>query len=126
MGTMQTLLIAFGVVVIGISIAVAVSFAGKTHDNAMHDALLVDCIRLSADAGMYYQRPKVFGGGAGSFNNINVTAIGSGTTTANGRFAIDGSGDFCTIEAESASVPGATITLTLTADGRYTTVSHGW
>ena len=127
MGFQQTLYIALGVIIIGVTIAVTISFAGKQNNSPARDALTQDCVRFAAEARVYYQKPAIFGGGHNSFDDIDFAAIGfTDSENENGTFTIKGYGDECVIVGYSCFNPGATITVTVSRDGSFETQGDGW
>ena len=133
MGTQQLLLIILGVIIVGVAVALGVTIFGSNADQANKDAVTQDCLRLAAAAQGYYRKPSFFGGGNNSFNNITVEALGmedNGNGEAenlNGIYSVDGSaGVSCEIVGTSATLAGASVTITVGPATITDPVMAGW
>lgn len=134
MGTQQILYIVVGVIIIGIAIIVGTlpNFI-KGMESANMDAVTQDCMKLAAAAQGYYRRPGLFSGGGSSFRNITITDCGMEENddgegeNDNGTFDVDGSaGDVCVITGYSNTVPGATVTVTVSVGEIEDPEFEGW
>ena len=133
MGTQQLLLIVLGVIIVGIAVVVGVNIFGTNADQANKDAVTQDCLRLAAAAQGYYRKPAMLGGGGNDFTNVLITDLGmtldanGNATNINGTYTVDGSaGSSCDIVGTSATVAGATVTITVLAGSIQDPVFAGW
>jgi hypothetical protein len=72
MGQQQLLLIALGIIVIGMTILVGMTIAGTYSEEADRDGITSDLIHLTSLAKSHYFRPKTLGGGGYSFANFVI------------------------------------------------------
>ncbi len=127
MGTQQTLIIAFGILIIGITLGVAVNAAGRSSDCALKDAITQDCLRLASEARGYYLKPRMFGGGGGSYDGISLSALGySRDEEPNGDFTVRCESEICTIIGVPYGCPDAAVVVAVSAGGESTTTYRGW
>jgi len=101
MGQQQLLLIILTAVIVGIAVTVGINMFGEGAYQANRDAVLTDAATIASRAQGWYRKPGVLGGGDRSFDGLSdLSTIGFPDTTANGNFAISGSGQSATITAE--------------------------
>ena len=82
MGQQQLLLIALGIIVVGITVVVGMSQFSTSAAESNRDLLFSELNFISAVARAHYKKPVDMGGGGNSFANFNIqTAI---LETANG------------------------------------------
>lgn len=116
MGQQQLILIILAVVIIGIAIAVGLTMLGAQSVNANRDAIISDMVDLAAAAYQYRIRPRILGGGGGSY--IGYTIPVTLQSNDNGTFAVSSSA------ATQLSITGVssqgfgTVTAVFGADGR--------
>ncbi len=109
MGTQQLLLIAVGVVLIGIMVAIGI-FMFKDQSSATNrDQVSNDLLNLAAQAQKYYRRPVTLGGGASSFGGLTLPRLTSKPVNANGEY---------TLTPDPA--PGGTVAITIIGEGTET------
>jgi hypothetical protein len=76
MGQQQLLLIILITILVGIATVVAVNTLQVTHEEQNRDAIRQDLLQAHAMARGYYEKPRIIGGGAESFENITLSLIG--------------------------------------------------
>jgi len=109
MGTQQLLLIAVGVVLIGIMVAIGI-FMFKDQSSATNrDQVSNDLVNLAAQAQKYYRRPATLGGGSSSFGGLTLGRLTSKPINANGEY---------TLTPDPA--PGGAVSITITGEGTET------
>ncbi len=82
MGQQQLLLIALGIIVVGIAVAVGINLFSASAVEANRDAIISDLNFISALARAHFKKPDALGGGENSFANFEIpTAL---LETANG------------------------------------------
>jgi hypothetical protein len=82
MGQQQLLLIALGIIVVGIAVIVGMDQFSTSAVEANRDAIILDLNFISALARAHYKKPVGMGGGGNSFANFEIpTAM---LETANG------------------------------------------
>lgn len=67
MGQQQLLLIALGVIVVGIAVYLGFSMSDSYATTSNRDMLISDMVNLSNMARAYYRKPTLLGGGGNSF-----------------------------------------------------------
>ncbi len=67
MGQQQLLLIALGVILVGVAIVVGLNLFSASYSQEVIDQAAQRFNEISADALLYYKTPKSMGGGEGSF-----------------------------------------------------------
>ncbi len=67
MGQQQLLLLALGIVIVGLSIVVGIAAFAENQKRSNADALVADAVRIASDAQAWSLKPTAFGGGDGSF-----------------------------------------------------------
>lgn len=109
MGQQQLLLVILVTIIVGVATVVAINIFGQSAENANVDAARQDVLTLSAMSQAWYIKPELMDGGAGSFDNIDVDALGFGYSeytdgqnfaNENAEFTLAGNGDQLTITAE--------------------------
>jgi hypothetical protein len=88
MGSQQLLLIAVGLVILGIMIAVGMTMFQDQATSNNRDEMANDLAHFAAIARAYYRRPGVFGGGERSFRGLTLAKITSRPTNENGTYAL--------------------------------------
>ena len=119
MGSQQLLLIVLGVIIVGIAVVVGISIFGSNADQANKDAVTQDILRMASQAQGYYRKPTMLGGGGNSFSGIDLNDLGfagSNSNNANGDYAVSGGAATATITGSSATVSGATVSITVSPD----------
>lgn len=86
MGQQQLLLIALGVILIGLSITVGINVAATTSVDANRDAIYSDLQNICAIARNFFSKPVEMGGGGYSFENFVIPS--NIDTTENGTYEI--------------------------------------
>ncbi|MBL0176626.1 MAG: hypothetical protein IPP94_15400 [Ignavibacteria bacterium] len=127
MGFQQTLYIAVSLIIVGISVFVAIGFAGEQQDSAVRDAVTQDCLRLAAEARIYYKKPAFMGGGQGSFDGVTLQDMGfTSESNENGTYVVKADGDECVIIGTALDVPGSTVSVSVDANGGIQMEYSGW
>jgi hypothetical protein len=88
MGTQQLLLIAVGLVLIGIMVAIGIFMFKDQSAATNRDEIANDLVNLAAQAQKYYRRPATLGGGANSFGGLMLTRLTSKPVNANGEYTL--------------------------------------
>ncbi|MEW6509921.1 MAG: hypothetical protein AB1428_03065 [Bacteroidota bacterium] len=88
MGSQQLLLIAVGLVIVSIMIAVGISMFQDQATSNNRDEVANDLAHFAALARAYYRRPQVFGGGGNSFRGLTMARITSRPTNDNGTYSL--------------------------------------
>ena len=84
MGQQQLLLIALGIIVVGIAVIVGIDQFSTSAAEANRDSITLDLNFISSLARAHYKKPVEIGGGGNSFANFGIpTAL---LETANGTF----------------------------------------
>ncbi len=90
MGSQQLLLIVVGVVVIGIMVIIGIVMFTDHSAATSRDAIANDLMHAASKAQLYKRRPRIQGGGGGSFVGFNLQTVFRTLTNANATFAING------------------------------------
>ena len=88
MGSQQLLLIAVGLVIIGIMIAVGITMFHDQAASTNRDEVANDLAHYAAVARAYYRRPSVYGGGNYSFHGLTMLKITSKPVNDNGTYTL--------------------------------------
>jgi len=88
MGTQQLLLIAVGLVIITIMVAIGMTMFHDQAASTNRDEIADDLAHFAALARAYYRRPAVFGGGAYSFQGLTMLKITSRPKNNNGTYSL--------------------------------------
>jgi hypothetical protein len=128
MGTQQLLLIVLGVIIVGIAVVVGISIFGTNADQANKDAVTQDCLRLAAAAQGYYRKPALLGGGGNDFTGCTLVHLGMDASgvNINGTYTVTPAGQTCDIVGTSATVSGATVSVTVNPGDIDDPVFAGW
>ncbi len=128
MGTQQLLLIVLGVIIVGIAVVVGINIFGTNADNANKDAVTQDCLRLAAAAQGFYRKPALLGGGGNSFDGCTLEDLGMDVSgvNINGTYTVTPADQTADIVGTSATVSGATVTVTVNPGDIDDPVFAGW
>ena len=130
MGSQQLLLIVLGVIIVGIAVVVGISIFGSNADQANKDAVTQDLLRMASQAQGYYRKPTMLGGGGNNFTGLSLNDLGfAGTesSNANGSYTVTGSTSASVgLIGSSATVSGATVTITVLPDDVNAPVYSGY
>ncbi|MEK9138591.1 MAG: hypothetical protein AAB393_15820 [Bacteroidota bacterium] len=107
MGSQQLLLIAVGVVLVGIMIAIGLFMFRDQAAATNRDSLSSDLVQLAAAAQKYYRRPAMLGGGQSSFGGLTMAKLTSKPSNANGIYVLSPN-----------PVPPGTTSVTVTGTGK--------
>lgn len=88
MGSQQLLLIAVGLVIIGIMIAVGMTMFHDQASSTNRDEVANDLAHYAALARSFYKRPSIYGGGGYSFRGLTMAKITSRANNDNGTYAM--------------------------------------
>ncbi len=88
MGSQQLLLIAVGLVIVGIMIAVGMTMFHDQAASTNRDEVANDLAHYAAVARSYYRRPSVYGGGSYSFHGLTMAKITSRPVNENGTYSL--------------------------------------
>ena len=86
MGQQQLLLIALGIIIVGIAIFVGITLFRSNAIETKRDHLINECMNIASVAQQYYYKPVEMGGGGRSFNGWSIPQ--SLKKTGNGRFEL--------------------------------------
>jgi hypothetical protein len=88
MGSQQLLLIAVGLVIVGIMVAVGITMFHDQAASTNRDEVANDLAHFAAVARSYYRRPSVYGGGNYSFRGLTMAKITSRPLNENGTYSM--------------------------------------
>jgi hypothetical protein len=143
MGTQQMLLIALGVIIVGISVSVGITLFFNQSYNSNKQSLAAEMAAYRPMAVRYWKTSKLLGGAGGDVNNVTIESVANyigftdtlySLTSANGEFRVIGvNGTVVTLKALGAETrrgkhPSVASTLNI-ANGVITTVlgdATGW
>ena len=86
MGQQQILLIILGVILVGVSVAIGISFFKAQATAQNRDAVWADLNQIGARAQAFYRRPSALGGGGKDFSSF--TLLFSEINNDNGQYQI--------------------------------------
>lgn len=89
MGNQQLLILALGVVILAIAVAVGITWFQDQAASSNRDELAIDLVQFGVRAQAYYRRPRAFAGGEGSFGGLSMTKLTSQTSTMNGSYSLE-------------------------------------
>ena len=133
MGSQQLLLIVLGVIIVGIAIAVGISTFGSSADQENRDAITKDMLQMAAQAQSFFNKPRLLGGGEGSFSGITIKNLGlddegSGRATNDNAqyFIIPIGGSYLYIVGRSTSVKSSyVVARIMVSDIRFFIIGWG-
>ena len=76
MGQQQLLIIVMAFLIVGIAVVAGIMLFTDNAIDRNRDALMSDLLNLSARAQAYYRRPRIYGGGEGSFVGLTTDLAG--------------------------------------------------
>jgi hypothetical protein len=91
MGQQQLLLIILGTIIVGIAVAVGISMFNDQAAATNRDEVSNDLVHYASAAQSYYRRPRILGGGGGSFTGMtmkNLTSTYLHPQHLNGSYAL--------------------------------------
>lgn len=91
MGTQQLLLVALGVTVVGVAIAVGLSLFQSSAVSTNRDQVISHLQQIAAEAIKYYKKPSSQGGGNNSYAGFQIPL--NYRNTSAGRFTISNAGN---------------------------------
>lgn len=98
MGQQQLLLVILVTILIGIATVVAIDTMQESQRNSNKTAVRQDILTIINDAQVYYEKPKIIGGGGHSFDEISKNHILSvEPDNENGTYSVSGSGNTLTV-----------------------------
>ncbi len=126
MGQQQLLLVVFGIIIVGLAIAISINLFRENAIVTKRDLLINECVSIGQLALIYYRMPSNFGGGGNSFTGWQFPE--SLETSANGTFNV-------TINAENVVINGKgnevvtgsdfiEVNVTVTKNGFTTEIVH--
>ncbi len=89
MGNQQLLILALGVVLLAIAVAVGVTLFQDQAASSNRDELAVDLAQFGVRAQAFYRRPHALAGGEGSFGGLTMGKLTSQTSTMNGTYSLE-------------------------------------
>jgi type II secretory pathway pseudopilin PulG len=89
MGNQQLLIIVIAVVIIGIAVAVGVTWFRDSAASSNRDQLVADLAQYGVRAQAYYRRPSALSGGQCSFNGLTIDKITGHARNMNGTYSMD-------------------------------------
>ncbi len=125
MGAQQLLLLALGLLIVGVAIAVGIFLFTDNAIQQTRDQIQNEMLQLSVRARVYYRTPANLGGGDYSFDNL--TSISQLTTQAagiNATYSLVNNGEFLTLTGtgRETGADGATpirIVMVILRDSAY-------
>jgi hypothetical protein len=105
MATQQLLLIVLGVVIIGVMIVIGTVLFADHSAATCREAISQDLLVVAAKAQGYRRKPRIQGGGGGSFVGFTLSRIVLNATTANGTFSVYGSPSDSSVTIEGVGIP---------------------
>jgi hypothetical protein len=91
MGQQQLLLIILGTIIVGIAVAVGITLFNDQAAATNRDEVVNDLVHYASAAQSYYRRPRILGGGGGSFTGMtmtNITAVSQAPRHLNGTYTL--------------------------------------
>jgi hypothetical protein len=76
MGQQQLLIIVMAFIIVGMAVVAGLAIFADNAIDRNRDAVLSDLMHLTARAHAYYKRPRIFGGGEGSFVGLTTDLQG--------------------------------------------------
>jgi hypothetical protein len=127
MGQQQLLLVILGTIIVGIAISVAVLMFNDQASATNRDEVVADLAHLGSLAQAYYRKPRILGGGGGTFDGLTIRTLTSSPANPrnlNGTYTLEpdpvgGSPSYVTIRGvgtESGNSPAGGV------DGKVTVV----
>jgi Tfp pilus assembly protein FimT len=89
MGNQQLLILAIGVVVLAIAVAVGITWFQDQAASSNRDELAMDMSQFAVRAQAYYRRPRTLAGGEGSFGALRMDKLTSQARNLNGSYTIE-------------------------------------
>ena len=92
MGQQQLLIVILGTIIVGIAISVAVLMFNDQASATNRDEVVADLAHLSSLAQAYYRKPRILGGGGGSFTGLTLRSLTSNPAhprNLNGTYTMD-------------------------------------
>ena len=99
MGQQQLLLLVLSAIIVGVSIVIGINMFSSSAVQANQDAVLQDCLNISARAQEWYIKPISIGGGGRVFTGVTMAALNIDVANDNGSYAL-------TVAAQSLSIAG--------------------
>lgn len=103
MGQQQLLIIVLTVIIVGVAIALAVTYFKSHQQEVEIDEVINEMNHIAATAQEWYRKPAEFGGGSGSFSEFTLQSISQPDSTELARYKV---------------TSATTSTLSLQAEGR--------
>lgn len=96
MGQQQLLLIILVTIIVGIATVVAITTFSETQKSVNRDAVRQDLASIASAAQSYYNKPRMLGGGGGTFTGLTLADISFAMDTSNaaGTIARNANGIF--------------------------------
>jgi hypothetical protein len=116
MGQQQMLLVALGVIIIAIAIAVGILLFGAASVTTNKDALINDMGNLAGNAYQYKLRLRSMGGGGGSYSGYVIPS--KLASNADGTFSITSSAPSSLVLCGTSVQGFGTVTATIDSMGR--------
>ncbi len=89
MGNQQLLILAVGVVVLAIAVAVGITMFKDQAASSNRDELAVDLNQFGVRAQAYWRRPHSLAGGEGSFGGLTMDKLTSAPSNINGTYLLE-------------------------------------
>ena len=93
MGQSQLLLVALGVILVGVAIFVGISMFSANAIENTRNAIITDLQAFAAKALSYYWKPATQGGGNQSFNGVTIGQIAAMRENPNARYYVESAQD---------------------------------
>ena len=91
MGQQQLLLIALGVILVGVAVVLGIQYFGVGAEQGAKDELVAHCMTVGANAQQWFNKPTAMGGGGLSFTGFGTyydANMGSLKYSTNGDYVI--------------------------------------
>ncbi|MBI2430016.1 MAG: hypothetical protein HYV29_14705 [Ignavibacteriales bacterium] len=123
MGNQQILLIILGMVIIGVTIAVAIVLVNENAITANRDAMAADLVNIATRAQQYYNTPANFGGGGRTYIGLSADVAGM-LKLASLEMSANGNGTYTIIRPGTATaVVLRGVGTNVLSDGSYPTMT---
>ncbi|MGC8595613.1 MAG: hypothetical protein ACP5US_05070 [Candidatus Kryptoniota bacterium] len=88
MGQQQLLIILLTVIIVGVAVALAITYFKSHQQEVEIDEVINEMNHIAATAQEWYRKPTEFGGGSGSFSEFTLQTISQPDSTELAKFKI--------------------------------------
>lgn len=100
MGQQQLLLIALGVIIIGVAVMVGIQIFNANSIEQKRELLISECMNLATLAQKYYNTPAELGGGGRNFSKWEINHLLTKSANGDFEFAVEPAADQVVINAK--------------------------